>query len=188
MKTLERGFKAWSERTSIAVRKELEMTVDDLLCPFKLAEHLGIDIISPKDVPGITDEILRPLLKDDPWGWSATSFKLNDKATVIYNPTHSPGRRSSDITHEIAHELLGHQPATVILSLELESFCMRSFNQKQEDEANCLAWTLLLPRDGLLHAGWGKKSKSQIAEHFGVTESLVTFRLQTAGVSRQIRY
>ena len=186
MKTLERGFKAWSERTSIAVRKELDISVDDLLCPFRLAEHLAIDVISPKNIQGITDEILRPLLNDDPWGWSATSFKLNGKSTVIYNPRHSQGRQSSDITHEIAHELLGHQPATVILSLELDSFCMRSFNQKQEDEANCLAWTLLLPREGLLRAGRKRKSKSEIAEQFGVTESLVTFRLQTAGVSRQI--
>lgn len=187
MKALERGFKAWSERTSLAVRKELGLSVDDLLCPFKLANHLDISVLRPEEVPGITDDVLRPLLKDDPWGWSATSFRVGDRATVIFNPRHSIGRRSSDITHELAHELLGHQPATMFVSLELEHFCMRSFSQKQEDEANCLAWTLLLPRDGLVRAKLKKSSTAEIAGQFGVSESLVTFRLRTTGVSRQIR-
>jgi Zn-dependent peptidase ImmA (M78 family) len=186
MKTLERGFKAWAERTAVAVRKELKITVDDLLCPFSLAENLGIGVLPPEKIPGMTDDILRPLIIEDPSGWSATSFRKNNKSTVIYNPKHSPGRRSSDITHELAHELLGHEPATVILSLELEHFCMRSFNQKQEDEANCLAWTLLVPREGLLRARSRRKTVEQIASQFGVSKSLINFRLQTTGILRQV--
>jgi len=186
MKTLERGFKAWAERTALAVRRELAITPDDLLCPFKLAEYLDIDVVSPEEIPGMTTDILTPLLVKDPSGWSATSFKINKRSTVIYNPMHSPGRRSSDIAHELAHELLGHEPATVILSLELEHFCMRSFNQKQEDEANCLAWTLLLPRDGLLKAKTRKKTTDEIAEQFGVSKTLVNFRVQTTGILRQV--
>lgn len=186
MKSLERGFKAWAERTSLAVRKELGISVDDLLCPFVLAENLGIDILAPNGIAGMTNDILKPLLFDDPSGWSATSFRRNGKSTIIYNPKHSAARRSSDIAHELAHEILGHQPATVILSLELEHFCMRSFNQKQEDEANCLAWALLLPREGLLNARSRRKSVEEIAAQFGVSKSLVNFRLQTTGIMQQI--
>ena len=186
MKTLERGFKAWAERTSLALRRELDLTVDDALCPFKLAEYLEIEIWTPDKVPGITSDILS-LLKEDLWGWSATSFQANGKCFVIYNPDHSSGRRASDVMHEISHNILGHQPATVIISLELEGLAMRSFDQKQEDEANCLAWSLLLPRDGLLRAKSRKLTIEQIANQFSVTQKLVTYRIQTTGIERQIK-
>lgn len=187
MKTLERGFKAWAERTSVAIRKELELSVEDKLCPFKFSDYLGAKLWKPEDVPGITQEILDQLYSD-PFGWSATSLRVNEKSIVIYNPNHSPGRQASDIVHELAHDLLSHQPATLIVSLELENVNMRSFDQKQEDEANCLAWTLLVPRDGLLKATLRKKTKEEIALQFGVTETLVNFRLRTTGITRQVRY
>jgi hypothetical protein len=186
MKTLERGFKAWAERTSIALRKELRLTVDEKLCPFAFANYLDFEVWTPKDVPDITDDVLSQL-DEDLWGWSATSFEVNGKSIIIYNPNHSEGRKASDIMHEISHSILAHKPST-ILTIELENFCMRSFDQKQEDEANCLAWSLLLPREGLLRAKLKRKSNEEIAEHFGVTTKLVTFRTQMTGISRQIRY
>jgi hypothetical protein len=188
MKSLERGFKAWSERTSLALRKELGLTIDDQMCPFKFAEYLGFQIWTPKDVPEITNDILDELLGDDLWGWSATSFEVGEKSIIIYNPNHTKGRQASDVMHEISHSVLAHQPASMILSIELENFCMRSFDQKQEDEANCLAWSLLLPREGLLRAKLKRKTIDEIAEQFGVTTTLVTFRLRTTGISRQIRH
>lgn len=188
MKSLERGFKAWSERTSLALRKELGLTIDDQMCPFKFANYLGFEIWTPHDVPEITDDILDELLRNDVWGWSATSFEVNEKSIIIYNPTHGKGRQASDVMHEISHNVLNHQPASMILTLELENFCMRSFDQKQEDEANCLAWSLLLPREGLLRAKLNRKTNDEIAEQFGVTAKLVTFRTQTTGISRQIKH
>lgn len=62
---------------------------------------------------------------------------------------------------------------------------MRSFNPKQEDEANCLAWSLLLPREALVRAKKRKLSPVQIAEQYGVIETLVSFRLNTSGVAAQ---
>ena len=187
MKTLERGFKAWAERTSLAIRRELGTTADDALCPFKLSEYLDVELWTPSQVPGITQDILTQLLNNDPWGWSATSFQVNDKCIVIYNPTHSDGRKSSDIMHELSHHILAHQPATVILSLELVNVRMRSFDQKQEDEANCLAWALLLPREGLLRAKRRSKTVEQIADQYGVTKSLVNYRINSSGIERQVR-
>ena len=106
---------------------------------------------------------------------------------MIYNPLHSRGRRVSDITHELSHFILDHQPAKIILSADLDGMTMRSFNQKQEDEANCLAWTLLLPREGLVRAKRRRLSVEQIAEHYGVTKSLVAYRVNATGVEKQLR-
>ena len=103
---------------------------------------------------------------------------------IIYNPRKSPGRRASDITHELAHFILDHQPATIILSAELD-LGMRTFDAKQEDEANWLAWCLLLPREALVQAKLMRRSISDIAECYGVTEKLVTMRMDRTGVSSQ---
>src|SRR5260221_11812358 len=185
MSALERGFKAWAERTALAFRKELDIAVDAALPPPELAEYMGVQLWTPNQVPGITTELLDQLLKHDPWGWSATGLQVDSNTIVIYNPRHSKGRQVSDITHELAHTILDHQPATLILSADLEDISMRSFNQKQEDEANCLAWTLLLPREGLMRAKRRRLAIAQIAEQYGVTNSLVTYRLNATGVEKQ---
>lgn len=186
MNTLERGFKSWAERTSVAFRKELGVSLDAPLTPGQVAEYLDVEIWTPSQVPGITQELLDQLLRIDPWGWSAAGVQIHNRGIVIYNPRHSSGRQVSDITHELAHFILDHQPAKIILSADLDGMSMRSFNQKQEDEANCLAWTLLLPRDGLMRAKRRSLTVEQIAEQYGVTKSLATYRVNATGVERQL--
>lgn len=187
MKTLERGFKAWAERTSLAFRRELNATIDEPLLPSQLATYLGVQLWTPHQVPGMTTQILSQLLENDPWGWSATSLLINGNSVVIYNPTHSNGRQASDITHELAHLILDHQPATIILSADLDNVGMRSFNRKQEDEANCLAWSVLLPREGLIRARRKRRTIEEIAVQYCVTKTLVTYRVNTCGVDKQFK-
>ena len=186
MGTLERGFKSWAERTSLALRRELGLEPEDRLKPEALAEHLSIRLCAPTNISGLPQDIIHQLIEEDPWGWSAVSFVADGESRVIYNPRKSSGRRASDITHELAHVILDHEPAKIILSIELE-IGMRSFDQKQEDEANWLAWALLLPRDGLVQARKQGNSVEKIAEDFGVTESLVNMRMRLTGVDAQFR-
>ncbi len=181
MKTLERGFKTWAERTSLAFRRELSLTVNDPLSPEMLADYLGIQLWTPRDVPDLPIEVLGQLLERDPWGWSAVSLN----GVVIYNPRKSDGRRASDITHELAHIILDHQPATILLSPDLP-LGMRSFDAKQEDEANWFAGSLLLPRDGLLSAKRKRLTTEQIAGQYGVSSVLVNYRMNLTGVNYQV--
>jgi Zn-dependent peptidase ImmA (M78 family) len=186
VKTLERGFKAWAERTSLAFRRELEVSIHEPLPPHKLAEYLGIKLMTPHDIPNLPKDVLEQLLDHDPNGWSGVGIQIDGKGVVIYNPRNSLGRQSSDITHELSHNILEHQPATIIYSENLD-MAMRSFNAKQEDEANCLAWSLLLPRDGLVKAKQNKWAVEEIANHYGVSKTLVTFRLNTTGIEAQFK-
>jgi Zn-dependent peptidase ImmA (M78 family) len=186
MATFERGFKSWAERTSLAVRRELGLAADAPLPPEDLAAHLDVTLWTPSDVSGLTEEIADQLSSADPWGWSAVSFTVDGHGTIIYNPRKSKGRRASDIAHELAHFILDHQPATIIVSADLE-FAMRSFDAKQEDEANWLAWCLLLPREALVWASLRKLSVAQIAEHYGVSETLVNMRINRTGVLAQLK-
>jgi Zn-dependent peptidase ImmA (M78 family) len=88
--------------------------------------------------------------------------------------------------HELAHLILDHKPASIVMSHD-GTFAMRSYDQKQEDEANWLAWCLLLPRDALARCARGAVSTEAIAEQYGVSKTLVTFRLRVTGVHAQIR-
>jgi hypothetical protein len=187
MSTLERGFKSWAERTSLAFRKELGVPIEDPIRPEVVADYLDIELWTPNRVPGITRDMLDQLLTIDPWGWSAAGIEVNDRGIVIYNPRHSRARQMSDITHELAHFILDHQPAQIVLSADLDGVSMRSFNEKQEDEANCVAWALLLPREGLLRAKRRRLSIEQIAEQYSVTKALATYRLNATGVEKQVR-
>jgi Zn-dependent peptidase ImmA (M78 family) len=180
----ERGFKTWAERTSASLRQELKLLPHEALSPTVLAGYLGVTLWTPVVVPGITRDVLDQLLNQDPWGWSAVSVYRADRAFVIYNPRKSTGRRASDIMHELAHLILSHQPATVVMSQD-GSFAMRSYDQAQEDEANWLAWCILLPREALMHCRRLNHSTAQIAEAYDVTETLVNFRLRMTGVESQ---
>jgi Zn-dependent peptidase ImmA (M78 family) len=186
MPTFERGFKAWCERTAVATRLELQLEPRAPLGARALAQHLGVELITPHDLSELSESDLRQLMHTDRIGWSAVSFTIDDRTTVIYNSTNSRGRQSSDIMHEIAHILRQHEPTQIILS-DTTPFAMRSFDSKQEDEANWLGWTLLLPRPALEHCADLDLSVDQIAERYEVSEQLVNFRRRMTGIERQRR-
>jgi tellurite resistance-related uncharacterized protein len=183
---LERGFKSWAERTATSLRGDLGLGANDSLRPSALAAYLDVPLWTPRDIPGLPSSVLDQLLNKDPSGWSAITVLQGAVALIIYNPTHSPGRQASDIVHELAHLILGHEPARLIISHDA-SFVMRSYDQKHEDEANWLAWALLLPREGMLTCRRKRLSALEIAEKFGVSESLVNFRLRITGVDAHIK-
>ena len=105
---------------------------------------------------------------------------------MIYNPMHSRGRQASNIVHELAHIMLKHEPARVVFSQD-EQMATRTFDPRQEDEANWLGWTLLLPRDALVAARRRRMAKAEIAQEYGVSENLVRYRLQVTGVDLQMK-
>src|SRR5437016_1394810 len=157
MSTLERGFKSFAERTAGSLRTELGLAPHDPLEPVRLAEYLGVKLLEPRQISGLPGDVTGQLLERDPWGWSAVTLFLGEDVLVIYNPRKSKGRRASDITHELAHVILNHEPSTLILSQD-GALGMRTFNPKQEDEANWLSWCLLLPREALIHSRRAKLS------------------------------
>jgi IrrE N-terminal-like domain len=184
--TLERGFKSWAERTSAGIREELGLSSLDRLVPGKLASYLNVLLWTPRDVPNLPASVVAQLLVHDPSGWSAVTVMLGTTAVVIHNPTHLPGRQSSNIIHELAHIILSHQPAQLIMSQD-GSLVMRSYDEKQEEEANCLGWSLLLPREGLLTCRRRGMTATDIAQRYQVSENLASFRLNTTGVEAQFK-
>ena len=185
MSTLERGFKTWCERRAASLRRDLALADDEPIDVFDLARALRITLLTPKEVTGLDRDHLKQLLDDDSRGWSAVTLEVGSRKVVIYNSSHSPGRIASNIAHEIAHLLLEHTGSKTVLSTEIP-FLLRAYDAKQEDEANWLGWTILLPRKALLRARSQGKSPAAIATEFGVSKQLATFRVRRTGVDRQI--
>jgi hypothetical protein len=181
---LDRGFKTWAENVAINIRRDLDLPSHAPLSAHQLAGHLDVLLWTPYDVPNIPGDVVAQLLERDPDGWSAVTCLVNDEARVIYNPKHSLARQNSDIAHELAHVILEHEPGKIVLSYDA-SIAMRSFDPKQEEEASCLGWSLLLPRTALAHATKARLGKTEIARKWVVSEQLVEYRTRVTGIRRQ---
>ena len=186
MPSFDRGFKSWAEKCSLSLRKDLGVKGEDPLCPWKLAEYLNVNVYTPEDIVGLSDEYKNQLLVEDSDGWSAVTVTYQNIHTLIHNPQHAPTRQASNIMHELSHLIAGHDPAKIILSLD-GSMVMRSFDQKQEDEATWLGGCLLLPRKALLHIKQIKMTKQSVSQTYGVSPALYQYRLNVTGVGKQAK-
>lgn len=183
---MRRGFKAWSERTSLEYRRTLGMSPADPLDPRRLANLLGVRITAPEAIPGLSREAVSQLTRVDREGWSAVTISHNGKRMVILNSGQSRARQTSSLAHELAHIVLNHTTDQTVLSDE--GFLFRgSYDAVQEEEADWLAGCLLVPRDGLLAAGRRNADRRHLVSRFGVSRDMIAWRLRMTGVSRQLR-
>jgi Zn-dependent peptidase ImmA (M78 family) len=181
----ERGFKSWCENVSAKVRKDLELAPFAPLPAASLARYLGVSLWSVDEITGLSAGTKNVLLAVEKANWSAVTVSFGGKDCVIYNPTHSDGRRSSDVMHELAHVFIGHPPATVFVSAD-GILALRSFNRTQEDEAAWLAGSLLLPRAALFEIAKFGNDRSRACQEYGVSDPLLTYRLNVTGVNAQL--
>jgi len=182
----ERGFKSWCENIALGLRAELRLTKTDPLSPQALAAYLEVSLWTPRQMRGLSQEALKVLLRTEKGNWSAVTVSYNGRDAIIYNSTHSPGRQSSDIMHELSHILIGHRPSTVLLSPD-GVLALRSFDRKQEDEAGWLSGCLLLPRAVLVFIMQSGIDQDEACQRYLVSDDLLTYRLDITGVTAQMK-
>lgn len=183
---MRRGFKAWCERTAAEYRGDLGVPLDGPLDPRRLAVVLKVRVLTPRDFPALSETSQRQLLEEDRYGWSAVTVSRNGARLVVINPSHSPARQTSNLAHELAHVILDHAPERISLSDE-GILLRRVHDPDQEDEADWLAGCLLAPRAGLVRTYARNRSVERLAQRFGVSIELIRWRLESTGVTRQIR-
>lgn len=181
---LRHGFKAMAERRSLEFRAKLNLSANSPLPGRVLARHLGIVIISPEQVPGLSANDLKLLTEDCKW-WSAGLLKSEKGTLILLNTSHNPARQESNIMHEIAHEDCGHEPVGFYQQPGCP-FPLRSFDASHEGEAEYLGACLQIPRDGLLWALKRRMTSAEIANYFGASEEMVRYRRNTTGVDAQL--
>lgn len=179
---MRRGFKAEAERRAREVRAEMGLSQADALDAMELARHVGCEVRRADELTTLAK--LEALEELQPGAFSACTFTLGERHVIVYNPLASPGRRQSDIAHEAAHLLLGHDVKEVRRIAGLSFF---TCDPDEEQEANWLAGCLLLPRPLLVTAARRGMDSAAIADRYGVSEQMAGFRLRTTGVIQQIR-
>ena len=181
-KQFQRGFKQWCENTALGIRRRLGLKEHEPLNPTLLAESMGVTILALHDVEGLDTATLSYLSSAEGDEWSAVTVHTGEAQIIIVNPRHSDARQASNIMHELAHIIRGHEPSKVYA---YEQFALREFNVLQENEANWLAGCLLLPRKCLTYALWGNEDPDDSMSRLGVSKSLYNYRMNVSGVRRQ---
>lgn len=183
---LPHGFKAKAERISTDFRKELDLKVHDPLSAFDLAKHLEITVRNPIEA-GLSKSEGHTLMRNGS-GWSGLTLVNEDgEHIIIYNSYESPGRQQSTVMHELAHVICKHAlPEPKIIANQI--LPLRSYDPVFEEEANSLGASLQIPRAGLLWALKKKMTVSEISDHFLASEAMVTFRINTTGVNKQLSF
>lgn len=182
---MRRGFKAWCERTSTEYRGALGISLIEPLEPRILAEYLGVRLAVPEDIPGLSCRSLEQLTVNGVDSWSAVTLTHEGVVLVIVNSGQSPRRQVNSICHELAHVILNHKPDDTQVSQQGFLFRAR-FNAEQEEEADWLAGCLLVPADGLIQAYRRSRSTPSLANHFGVSQDLITWRVRMTGARKRV--
>ncbi len=177
-----RGFKAAAERLAIEVRASMRLDYIERLDPRALAEHVGVLVFDLPEMRrlGMKEESLRFLLGRGRGEFSAGLFECSGVRVIVANTAHSVGRQASNIVHEVGHLLLCHEPPTAII----EAGCRR-WDSAMEIEADWLAGELLVPRRAVLEIARRQVDTEVAAQQFGVSRTLMEWRLNHSGARKQ---
>ncbi len=178
--TLKRGFKASAEREAARLRTDMGLGASARLDLQKAAAHLGVAVLSAEELVPLSQ--LEDLERLQAFAFSAATFDVANRKFIVTNPLRSPGRRNSDMAHELAHILLKHELAEV---REIAGVPFRTCRPEEEEEATTFGGTLLLPRPLLLAAARAQATPDEIADRYGVTVEMATYRFNSTGVARQ---
>ena len=180
---MERGFKSRCEAMARSLRIEMGLEVTAPLSVEMIADYLNVSIWSVLDI-GLSESDLYQLVTVDPDSWSAVTVSIAGRDVVIVNPNHRGGRYSSDVMHELAHLLLGHEPSKMVFTADAD-LALRGYDPSAEEEANWLAAALLLPRDALVRIRSSHMPDQSVCDQYQVSKRLLTFRMNATGVARQ---
>lgn len=169
---LRRGFRKEAEEYAQEFRLELQLQGHDPLDPIQLAEHLGIPVYALSQHPTIPTLVKDHFAGSGISDFSATAVADRTYREIIHNDYHHPNRQNSNITHEIAHIVLGHPPKPPMIS----DSC-RNFDPVLENEANELSFALLVPKIAALFAIEHFPDLTSASRFYGVSKKLLVYRV-----------
>lgn len=182
---MRRGFKANAEKLALQHRSNVRLSVRDRLDPREFLRSVGILVWEPADIPEIDPEHLHQLTVVDPDSWSGATIREGKKTLIIVNSEHPPQRQANTLMHEWSHIELRHKPSRADRS-DGGLLLLSDYPKELEEEADWLAGCMLLPRDGLLHHCTAGCDAQAIANHYGVSRQLATWRIGKTGIKRQL--
>lgn len=179
------GFKSQCERRSVEFRRQIGLGQTDPLSADQLATHLGVTVWSVHDIAELGGQDITVLADEADDSWAALTMRVETENLVVYKPVRSPGRRNNVIMHELAHIVLGHDLSDAFI-MEDGSLAPGYFDQVQENEADWLAGTLLLPRPALMSIRRRGIQDHKACEQYMVSQEMLMWRVRMTGVDYQL--
>src|SRR5206468_3986044 len=139
--------------------------------PWTLACHLEIPVVPLSSYAGLAADAVQHFHRVDRSAFSALTVFDGSRRLIVYNDSHSIGRRASDLAHELAHALLLHRPGPA-----LDRGCRR-WDAEQEDEADWLAGALLISEEAALQIARSGEPLEEAAKRCRISQALIKFRL-----------
>lgn len=174
---LRRGFPAHAERIADEVRAECGLRPGDAFDPFAYAAELAIPVVALSEL----DEVVAAhFASEDRSGrFSAMTLVDGTRKFIVHNDSHSHVRQRSNLAHEIAHVLLGHEATPPLTESGL-----RQLDQEIEDEATYLGAALLVPREACIRIARRQVPIAMAAEIYDVSTALMQMRINRTGAMR----
>lgn len=171
------SFKQWAENESIELRLKNGLKPYDYISAQQLANHLGVKIITPSEIPGMTLDLFENVKNN----WSANTIIYENKTIILHNNTHSPQRQQSNLMHEIAHIICKHPPEPLISA---NGLLLRNINKANEEEAEWFGGCLQLPRQLLYELFKRGESIDNIMLNYHVSIEMLRFRVNITGMKK----
>lgn len=178
---LRRGFKTEAEEIARDVREELDLSPYGVLDPSALAAHLEIPVVRLTECE-YPDAVIHHFTSVDPEAFSAVTVFRGRRRVIVHNDAHAPARQQSDITHELSHALLLHEP-----SAAFDDRGFRIWYEDQEDEAAYLCGCLLVTRAAALRVARKGIAIEAAAGVYGVSRQMMAWRVNSTGAVVQAK-
>lgn len=178
MHSLPLEFRNRCEGIAVEQRRKLGLHPSDRLLGETLAAQYEAQIVLPFELAEREAIFTPEMAQTVTSGTGLSGFLLRIKETpyILVHPNLPPARRQSTLMHEMGHLLLGHKGESVAALLSGKR------DKTQEAEAGYLGGCLQIPRIGLRWAEQRGLSVARIAEHFGASREMVTFRCRMTGI------
>lgn len=180
---MKHGFKAHAERVSAGYRETLGLQLHQPLPAKDLAEHLGITVLHPHEIPDLAVDHIGHLAATDDDDWSAFTLAADSRRFIVHNDTHPVSRQESNLMHELAHICCEHECGPMMW---VGPFCLRHYDPGQEDEATWLGGVLQIPKEGLMAVARRNRDIEHIATVFGASEAMARKRFNTEGIHKRL--
>lgn len=177
-----KGEPARLELCALAAKRALGVAMTAPLDPWIGAENIGVPVHGHDYIGQFPSEIRDQLLVHGSRGWSAVTFKFDDKAMIVLNPNHDAGRQRVTLAEELAHLVMGHPPSALDATTGI-----RTYDGEIEGEAYGVGGAMVMPYGQLFPLARSGTSTAVIARSFAVSEKFTTYRINRAGLRPMYR-
>ena len=174
------------ERNGHSLRVRFGRSVHVRLDPFEIAGRFAEVELLPREkvIATVGAECAAELFGRSKDCWSGLGIPLAGRTLIVLNHTHPVTRQTATLTEELFHIILGHKPSKISVC-PISGKMQREHMKGVEDEAYCSAAAALVPYAALKFKIECGDTIEAIAEFFGVSISLVQFRMKTTKLWRR---